>query len=128
VYRTICHAVKHLIYSDERKQLFYFMAIACFHFRKEILCRMTNVVLSVMTLHVLFCNDLLLGTRISDPTIYNIQATIYNFKKEILSRMTNVVLSVMTLLVLFFYAIICYWRHESQIPQYTIYRLKYTTS
>jgi hypothetical protein len=54
VYPVICHAVKHLIYSDERKQLLFLMAISYSHFRKEILNRMTNVVLRVMTLVVLF--------------------------------------------------------------------------
>jgi hypothetical protein len=54
VYRSICHAVKHLIYSHEEKQLLYFMAIGYFHFMKEILSRMTNVVLRVITVVVLF--------------------------------------------------------------------------
>jgi hypothetical protein len=46
---------------------------------KEILGRMTNVVLRETTSFVLFlCNNLLEKTLISNPTIYNIQATIYN--------------------------------------------------
>jgi hypothetical protein len=55
------------------------MAIGYFHLMKEILGRMTNVVLRETTSFVLFlCNNLLEKTLISNPTIYNIRATIYN--------------------------------------------------
>jgi hypothetical protein len=106
VYRSICRAVKHLIYSHEEKQSLFFMATAHSHFKKEILNRRTNVVLVVAT-------SILLIKKVTFLKVYRsichaVKHLIYvleekqslfcmataqsHFKKEILNRRTNVVL------------------------------------
>jgi hypothetical protein len=57
---NICHAAKHLIYAHEKNQLLFLVAIARTLFKKEISNKITNVVLSLITLLVLFflCNNL----------------------------------------------------------------------
>jgi hypothetical protein len=106
VYRSICRAVKHLIYSHEEKQSLFCMANAHSHFKKEILNRRTNAVLVEATSILLIKEVTFLKVyrsicRAVKHLIYVLEekqllfcmATAHShFKKEILNRRTNVVL------------------------------------